>query len=357
MVWIGTVSYGAYLWHFPVFIELDPARTGLGGLSLLTARLLITFSLAAASYYLVERPVMAGVFWRSVRAAGPALVAMAVTVAVVVAATTVPVTSTAAARTGRAPGTTLPAAVHDRLVSSGAYAGNPVRFLLVGDSVAITASVGLAAHSVSGYGVQVIDQGVFGCDFDSVPAYSQGQLTTPFTDCLHWRTLYAADIARTGADVVGMLTGRWSLTDRVVDGRTTHVGEAAWDDHLVAEYSDVVRFLANRHVKVVLFTLPYFDPAQTAPDGSLYPEDQPARVAAFNRDLKRVAVADGGQVTLIDLNVILCPRGRFQRVIDGIVVRWSDGIHVTPAGGQWLQPRILPAVATLGLANRSVAAR
>ena len=38
MVWMGTVSYGAYLWHFPVFIELDAGRTGLTGPSLLAAR-------------------------------------------------------------------------------------------------------------------------------------------------------------------------------------------------------------------------------------------------------------------------------------------------------------------------------
>ena len=357
MVWMGTVSYGAYLWHFPVFIELDSARTGLSGFGLLAARVLVTFSLAAASYYLVERPVMEGVFWRSVKAAGPALVAMAVTVVVVVAATVVPATGEAAARTVRATGPTLPPSVHARLQAAGAFAGNPVRLLIVGDSLAITMSVGLAKASVANYGVQVIDQGVFGCDFDSAPAYSQGQLTTPFTDCLHWRTLYAADIARTGADVVGMLTGRWSLTDRVVDGRTTHVGQAAWDDHLVAEYADVVSFLASQRVKVVLFTLPYFDPAQAAPDGSLFPEDQPARVTAFNRDLLRVAAAERGQVTLIDLNAILCPHGHFQRIVDGVVVRWPDGIHVTPAGGQWLQPRILPMVAGLGLAERSVAAR
>ena len=35
LVWIGTVSYGAYLWHYPVFVELDAARTGLGGPGLL----------------------------------------------------------------------------------------------------------------------------------------------------------------------------------------------------------------------------------------------------------------------------------------------------------------------------------
>ena len=71
-----------------MFIELDAARTGLTGLSLLAVRGLATFVLAAASYYLVERPVMEGVFWRSLKAAGPAIAAMGVTVVVVVAGTT-----------------------------------------------------------------------------------------------------------------------------------------------------------------------------------------------------------------------------------------------------------------------------
>ena len=40
-------------------------------------------------------------------------------------------------------------------------------------------------------------------------------------------------------------------------------------------------------------------------------------------------------------------------MVDGVVARWPDGIHVTPAGGQWLQPRILPTVALLGLDARA----
>jgi lysophospholipase L1-like esterase len=120
----------------------------------------------------------------------------------------------------------------------------------------------------------------------------------------------------------------------------------------VAEYAEVVRFLAAQKVKVVLFDLPFFDPPQAAPDGAPFPEDQPARVTAFNRDLARVAAADRGQVTLVDLAAVLCPHGRFQTVVDGVVARWPDGIHVTPAGGQWLQPRILPTVAVLGLQAR-----
>jgi hypothetical protein len=36
-----------------------------------------------------------------------------------------------------------------------------------------------------------------------------------------------------------------------------------------------------------------------------------------------------------------------------VVARWPDGIHVTVAGGEWLQSRILPTVAELGLSERA----
>ncbi len=46
MVWLGTISYGAYLWHFPVFIYLDPARTGATAIGLLALRSSATIALA-----------------------------------------------------------------------------------------------------------------------------------------------------------------------------------------------------------------------------------------------------------------------------------------------------------------------
>ncbi len=139
-----------------------------------------TFALAAASYYLVERPVMEGVFWRT-RAgrrpgagrpggdggrgggrhhghghgggpSGPAVAARA----------TLPPDGARPAGVGRG---LLPAI---RCGSS-----------LLGDSLAITLSVGLAVGSVPAYGVQVIDQGVFGCDYDTSPAISAGVRTVP----------------------------------------------------------------------------------------------------------------------------------------------------------------------------------
>jgi peptidoglycan/LPS O-acetylase OafA/YrhL len=55
--WIGRVSYGLYLWHWPIFVYLNQARTGLSGAGLEIAQVAVTFVVATASYYLVELPV------------------------------------------------------------------------------------------------------------------------------------------------------------------------------------------------------------------------------------------------------------------------------------------------------------
>lgn len=55
--WLGLVSYGIYLWHFPVLILLRD--NGVSGFWLVTALTLgISIACAAASYYLLERPLM-----------------------------------------------------------------------------------------------------------------------------------------------------------------------------------------------------------------------------------------------------------------------------------------------------------
>lgn len=55
--WIGTISYGLYLWHWPVFVYLSQARTGVSGLPLDGLRVLVTFLLATVSFYAIERPI------------------------------------------------------------------------------------------------------------------------------------------------------------------------------------------------------------------------------------------------------------------------------------------------------------
>ena len=108
---------------------------------------------------------------------------------------------------------------------------------------------------------------------------------------------------------------------------------------------------ASTGAKVVFLSLPYADPPTEAADGSAYPENEPSRVDGFNAILRRVASQHAGVVSIIDLNQLLDPGGQYTSAVDGIIVRVNDGIHITEAGGQWLQPRILPTIAQLGLAS------
>jgi peptidoglycan/LPS O-acetylase OafA/YrhL len=350
LVWLGTISYGAYLWHYPVFIYLDRTRTGASGFPLLLIRFAVTFAFAAASYYLVERPVMYGTFWRSLKAIGPATVLLVATVAVVIAGTVVP--ATAAIRVTN----TLPTAERQALTQARAFTTSPVRFMLLGDSIALTLGVGLGQHSQSRYGVKLINGGVLGCDFDDLPAVVSGVTDSPESVCKQWPKVWANAVTNFHPDVVGMLMGRWDITDHVDHGQVVHIGQPAWDAHLTAEVDQAVSIMSAHGAKVVLFTMPDIAPSQEAPDGSIYPENQPIRVTEFNQILSKVAARHPGVVTLIDLNKMLDPDGQFQTDVDGVTVRWADGIHISETGGEWLQPRVLPAVAQLGLSARAAVA-
>ena len=79
------ISYGVYLFHWPVYTLVDERRLDVDRTVLFAARLAITLVVAATSYYVIEVPVRARrVHWRQVGsvAAGACLVVAGVVVVV-----------------------------------------------------------------------------------------------------------------------------------------------------------------------------------------------------------------------------------------------------------------------------------
>jgi peptidoglycan/LPS O-acetylase OafA/YrhL len=58
MAWLGLVSYGIFLWHYVIALNLGPHGTNSSFLVVLALTLALSVPAGAASYYLVERPFL-----------------------------------------------------------------------------------------------------------------------------------------------------------------------------------------------------------------------------------------------------------------------------------------------------------
>ena len=78
---VGVLSYSLYLWHWPIYALLSPARTGLSGWTLIGLRIAVSFAAAVISKQLVEDPVRFKAMWARGRSGVVALAGVSVAVA------------------------------------------------------------------------------------------------------------------------------------------------------------------------------------------------------------------------------------------------------------------------------------
>jgi peptidoglycan/LPS O-acetylase OafA/YrhL len=344
LTYIGQVSYGLYLWHWPVILVVNESRTGLTGWPLFLLRSIISFGFAVASAKLVEIPIRRGAI-RSWKAWVLTPVAAGAAAAVLLLATTAP----AAVAIPVNSATGLTHTQHQQLLAANAFTTNPVRFMLFGDSIGLTTAIGLSYQAQQIWGVSLEDETTLGCSLDARrPIKSNGTVGTEPTTCADWQTNFAKAVNQDRPQVVGVMLGRWETLDTEYQGQWTHIGEPLWDNHLIAQLDQAIGIFTAHGAKVVLFTMPYINPPE-APDGTTYPENQPSRVDAYNSLLRRVAARYPTLVSINDVNKELDPQGHFTATINGVTVRWSDGIHVTIDGGIFLRSRILPQIGAEGL--------
>jgi peptidoglycan/LPS O-acetylase OafA/YrhL len=341
LVWLGAISYGVYLWHWPIFLVLNGERTGWSGLLLFGVRCAATLAVSTASWWLIEQPIRK---WRPARVPLLPLAGATVATAAAVTMLVVPV----GPRSGRALDGSLPPGVSPVAVVSPSPPDGPARAVtqrdprrpftvsVFGDSIGWT----LMHYLPPTPGFHFVDHTVIGCSLVRGGPYRYlGQTLDQKTECESWPGRWTAEIAADRPDAILLVVGRWETVDRVNEGRWTHIGDPAFDAYLTGELRRAIGILSASGAPLTVANLPYSRRGER-PDGSLYPEDQPDRVNQWNTLLRRTIelhAKAGPNVGVLDLNKKLCPEGTYTARVDGIQVR-SDGVHLTAEGVKWLTP-------------------
>jgi peptidoglycan/LPS O-acetylase OafA/YrhL len=324
VVWVGTVSYGAYLVHYPILIWLQ-SHTRLGPWSRLIIGLPLTLVIAGLSARLLEGPIRRGERFRGL------------TVILIVTGAVRPVS----------PLDLQAAANWQKYLKETAAqnASNAPRVAVFGDSTALMTSQGLSNLSRTEPDTFVQHGGWadLGCGLMThVSRLTQGtELTVP-KNCQTWLARWDLASAQKPSDIAVIQVGPWEVVDQrlhpggplvSIDDSTTLDGQIA--DRLKAGIDSLLK----NNSYVVVLSAPDIDMGRI--DGrspnTPYPESDPARMAHF-RQIERQVVAGNPRVKLIDLASWLAARPDERKLR-------PDGVHFTPTStmvvARWLAPQLL----------------
>ena len=369
LTWLGRISYGVYVYHWPIFLWLSPDRTGLDGggfdtVALLGVRLLATLALALPSYWLIEQPIRHGEMrrlgrWHPVVASGA--------VAAVVLIAVVPATmvereplidfdeakaleeelleeagrTTTSPTSGPPAETSVPDPTEDVPGEYTDGVGPPPRIAVFGDSTALLFLPGLISwgditggidltggFTQSGCGLgrggdrDWLDQGVEpvpeGCSFD---------------------TAWTGPLGTAQPEIAVVEIGVWDLVSRRLPGddQWRRIGDPVYDDYLRSEMraaNDLLLQTAERVVWVL----------QPPPVASTRDSDDPIfdELPLWN-DMIVDVFDDHPAVGFVDLEDWLAST---DEGVDSLRLR-PDGTHFTRLTSvelaTWLAPAILEA--------------
>lgn len=295
---LGTISYGAYLWHWPVAVALTSDRVGRSGLGLEAIRFATTMTIAALSYGYLEKPIREG---RGAISRSPlaAVAALAGATALVLAGTV-----------ARPVPLTLSAVMDEKWVTL-AVQGEPpprIRVAVHGDSTAN--SLGWTLRGLRDPGLTVLLEGDDGFNVlrHEPPAWPDRP-----------------------ADARVLVLGGAFLYGIHVKGKWTKACHHQWNELFELKLDTWLASAGPRAERLWVATVPY-------PLGPYDSEPYRQEVDCINRSIRAVSAAR--HVRVFELGELVCPGGTCKQEFNGVKLR-PDGVHYDLEGARALARQVL----------------
>jgi peptidoglycan/LPS O-acetylase OafA/YrhL len=356
---LGRISYGVYLWHWPLVVAIPVT----GGMPMREQvirqglRVLITLAAAAASYHLVEQPILRSrrVLRSPARVIAAALATSALVVGVTIPATALP--GTLAEQIRYSSDRACPGERNDHLLICTWPIGadvteHPVGLALLGDSTGRALGPGLndwaersgrswvdAAWKLCTASGQLILPGNAGPDFAARTCH--GQAPGLISEALD-----------TYRPPVVLVAEYWAHNRTLlVDGRRLPAGTPEHDAAMRAGFLALVDKVSGYGGRVVFLEVP--PPGDQL--GRAVASGRPAGnsrgpvfgngqyVDGFNAMLRTVAAARPASARTVSMTDVICPGGSCYPVQDGMLIRY-DGVHYTTAFSRYLTPILLARI-------------
>ena len=324
---LGLISYGVYLWHWPVYLVLDASRVHATGWPLLAVRVAATLAIARLSYRLIERPIRYPVrSWPAPRRVALALASITVVVGAILAATAGALQPrvVVADQIRRAPPTPP---VH--VVGRKTVVPTP-RVLVVGNSMALYAADEGFKRLQTTPRLDVLNLGSIGCRLlpeETRTRYPSGDVYVSQSRVC--RNNWALAVSLYRPNVVVLLVSEPTDDAHEIDGHWTEPCRPAYDRVLETELHDQIRLLASKGASVVVTTAAY----------SGYPNKSPAwfQHNDCQNAIFRTVAATEPHAVMADLFTWICPHADADCDTHlGSSVLRPDGVHFRDASARAL---------------------
>jgi peptidoglycan/LPS O-acetylase OafA/YrhL len=335
---LGLISYGIYLFHWPVFMVLSQQRVGLSPVPLFTLRVAVTLLIALASYHFVERPIRQRRALRSWRL--PAVLLSIAALLALVGSFVVPnhavgVSADAARAVSQLPrdeapqptGTTVPGTVP-----------KPLRIYVAGDSIGLFFATGLQAWGEQHPGTIVVYANTnIRCPITRGGLMSFEGEETSTADCDKDLARWPSDLQNFAPDVVIVATGPTNTVDRKIagDSKWRAPGDPVLDAFQLSEMKHDVDVLHATGAPVLWLDMPYEqrDGGEVTGRAVLASSDR-ARIDRYNQLLDELAASRP---------VSILRWGQYFNSLsieDDLAIR-GDGVHLGTEGTEQVMDKFL----------------